>query len=306
LANIDSALSDISYFNSLDSLLNSDLKLDLISICTPNGLHAEQSIAALKAGCHVICEKPLALRYQDCLLMIEQATYSNRELFCVLQNRYSPQIQWLKKLITEVSLGRIFQVHIHCFWNRDDRYYFVNENDKMKHHPWRGTLSLDGGPLFTQFSHFVDILNWVFGKAILNSANFSNHTHQHSSQFEDSGLLRFTLEKGGEGTFNYSTAVWDRNQESSITVIGEKGSIRIGGQYMNRIDYCHVQDHSAPESMDNPAVNDYGTYSGSANNHYAVYDNVASVLNKKKQPDFDIIEAADGVRFIETAYLSRI
>src|SRR4029077_9039085 len=143
-----------SFYNNIDELLKQEKKVDVISVCTPNGLHAEHSIKALQAGFHVLCEKPMALTTQDCSAMIHAAERSNKRLFIVKQNRFNPPVAAVKNLIDEGRLGKIFSVQLNCFWNRNPAYY---------KNSWKGTKALDGGTLFTQFSHFIDLLYWMIG-----------------------------------------------------------------------------------------------------------------------------------------------
>ncbi len=198
-------------------------------ICTPNGLHAPLSIHALEARKHVVCEKPMALTKADCETVIFKAMQVSRQVFCVMQNRYSPPSVWIKEVIDQRVLGDIFMVQTNCYWNRDGRYY--------KPGGWKGTAELDGGTLFTQFSHFVDIMYWLFGDIANINAQLRDFAHQHSTDFEDSGMVTFDFVNGGMGCLNYSTAVWDQNMESSMTIVGSRGSIKIGGQYMNEVEY---------------------------------------------------------------------
>src|SRR5690606_10018618 len=136
--------------------------------------------------------------------------------------------------------------------NRDARYY--------KPGTWKGTADLDGGTLFTQFSHFVDIMYWLFGDITDIQGRFADFNHQDLTAFEDSGLVNFRFLRGGLGCLNYSTSVWDRNLESSITVIGSKGSVKIGGQYMDQVEVCHVQDYAMPPLPPTNPATDFGAY----------------------------------------------
>ena len=146
---------DVPFFSSIEELLNSNLDIDVVNICTPNGLHAEQSLLALKNKKHVVCEKPMGLKKDACEKIIFKALQVSRQVFCVMQNRYSPPSEWIKSIVTDGILGDIYMVQLNCYWNRDDRYY--------KKEGWKGTKDLDGGTLYTQFSHFIDIMYWLFG-----------------------------------------------------------------------------------------------------------------------------------------------
>ena len=201
----------VSYFGSLDELLSSNINIDVINICTPNGLHTTQSLQALN-HCNVLVEKPIALSVDDANSLIQKEKETGYQLFCVMQNRYSPPAKWLKSLIENNAFGEIYMVNLNCFWNRDDRYY--NSDN------WRGSKDLDGGTLFTQFSHFVDVLFHLFSNVKLASVKLSDFNHQQITEFEDSGILSFTLEKNASGSMQFSTAVFKKNMESSITIIG--------------------------------------------------------------------------------------
>ncbi len=173
----------VPHFDSLDAMLSSNLDFDVVNICTPNGLHAEQAIKALKAGKHVVVEKPMGLSKESCEKVIYTALQMNRQVFCVMQNRYSPPSEWIKSVVQEGILGEIFMVQVNCYWNRDERYY--------KRGGWKGTRSLDGGSLFTQFSHFIDIMYWLFGDIDQVQGRFADFTHTESTAFEDSGFVTF-------------------------------------------------------------------------------------------------------------------
>ncbi|GAC1596569.1 MAG: O-antigen biosynthesis protein WlbA [Hymenobacter sp.] len=229
---------DVPFFLSLDEYLRSGTAADVLTIATPNGLHAPQAVAGLQHGLHVVVEKPLALTSADAHTIVHTARQTGRLVFGVMQNRYSPPAAWLKQVVDEGRLGRVFLVQLSCYWNRDARYYQPGG--------WKGTQTLDGGTLFTQFSHFVDLLYWVFGEITNIAARFRDFTHAGLTEFEDTGLVTFDLVQGGSGTLSYSTAVWDRNLESSLTVVAERGSLRIAGQYMDKVDYCHLENYALP------------------------------------------------------------
>src|SRR5690606_15950282 len=191
-------------------------------------------------------------------------------------------------------LGDIYQVQINCYWNRDDRYY--------KKEGWKGTQDIDGGTLFTQFSHFIDIMYWVFGDITNIQAKFHDFNHAHSTEFEDSGNVIFDFVKGGAGCINYSTSVWDKNMESSLTVVGSKGSIKIGGQYMDKIEYCHVENYEMPTLRPTNPANNYGPYQGSANNHMYVVENVINTLKGRTTVTTNALEGLKVVEIIERIY----
>ncbi len=285
-------------YKSLEELLHKERGLDVINICTPNGLHASLAIAALTSGQHVVCEKPMALSTADGLAMIRKSREVNKHIFCVMQNRYSPSATWLKEVIDQNILGNINLVIVNCFWNRDHRYYNSSA--------WRGTRLLDGGTLFTQFSHFIDTIYWLFGDIKNIHCRLHNFNHGNLIEFEDTGIVSFDFVRGGSCNFNYSTSVWDKNSESSITIIGEKGTIKVGGQYMNQVEYCHVQNYQMPELAPSLPPNDYGHYKGSAANHDFVIQNVVDFLQGKSEIKTDAVEGLKVVEIIENIYIQGI
>ena len=288
---------DVPFFSSIEELLDSALNIDVVNICTPNGLHAAQSLKALEHKKHVVCEKPMGLSKDNCEKIIFKALEVSRQVFCVMQNRYSPPSQWIKSLITDGIMGEIFMVQLNCYWNRDNRYY--------KKGGWKGTRELDGGTLFTQFSHFIDIMYWLFGDIDNIQGKFKDFIHQDSTDFEDSGFVSFDFVNGGMGSLNYSTAVANQNLESSMTIIGENGSVKIGGQYMNDVEICNIKDYEMPVLAASNPANDYGPYKGSAANHNYVISNVIDGVKGRKSPTTNALEGMKVVEIIERIYKVR-
>jgi len=260
----------VPYFPSLEDLLKSGIAFDVLNICTPNGLHAGMAVQGLRTGHHVVIEKPMALNTKEAGLILSTAEKAGKKVFCVMQNRYSPPSVWIKNLVDSGKLGKIFLVQINCYWNRDERYY--NNNS------WHGDKTLDGGTLFTQFSHFIDLMYWLFGDIHNIQSRFADFNHQNLTDFDDSGIVTFEFINSGMGVFNFSTSIYDKNFESSVTIIAENGTIKIGGQYMNEVEYCHVKDYEMPVLPPTNPGNDYGAYKGSAQNHHYVIENVVEVL----------------------------
>lgn len=281
-------------FHSLEDMMNSSLEFDVLSVATPNGLHAEHALIGLENNKHVVIEKPMALTKAECEKIIFKSLQVSKQVFCVMQNRYSPPSEWIKKLVIEGKLGKLYMVQINCYWNRDQRYY--------RKAAWKGKASLDGGTLFTQFSHFVDIMYWLFGDIKDIQSKFRDFNHGDLTEFEDSGFINFNFVNGGMGSINYSTSVWDCNMESSITIIAENGSIKIGGQYMNQVEYCHVKDYTMPELPASNPPNDYGPYKGSASNHNQFYKNVIDTLRSKDTITTNALEGMKVVEIIERIY----
>lgn len=292
-------LTDISeaFFSNIDDLLNSGLDIDVVNICTPNGFHADYAIKALQAKKHVVLEKPIALTKADAERILFKSLEMSHHVFSVMQNRYSPPSVWLKELVDNKTLGDIFMVKLDCYWNRDDRYY--------KKGNWHGDAKLDGGTLFTQFSHFIDIMYWLFGDVQNIRGNFADFSHKDLTDFEDSGVVTFDFINGGMGSLNYSTAVWDTNLESSITIIGSKGTVKVAGQYMNEVTYCHIKDYVMPELAPSNPPNDYGLYKGSAQNHHYVIENVIEKLSDKGTITTNVLEGLKVVEIIERIYTVR-
>lgn len=289
-------LADIKekFFTSFDELLAANLDIDVINICTPNGYHADYAIKALTEQKHVVLEKPIAITKLDAEKILFKSLEMSRHVFSVMQNRYSPPSVWLKEIADNRVLGDIYMVKLDCFWNRDSRYY--------KKGNWHGDAKLDGGTLFTQFSHFVDIMYWLFGDIHNIHGNFADFNHKDLTDFEDSGVVTFDFINGGMGCLNYSTAVWDKNLESSITILGEKGTVKVSGQYMNEVTYCHIKDYVMPELASSNPPNDYGLYKGSAQNHQYVIQNVIEKLNNKGNITTNVLEGLKVVDIIERIY----
>jgi len=287
-----------AFYSSIDALLEQEKEnLDVVNICVPNGLHFSFSMKALEYRKHVVIEKPMALNKLDAEAIIFKSLEVSKNVFCVMQNRYSPPSAWLKEVVDSKILGTVHLVQLNCYWNRDDRYYTKGN--------WHGTADMDGGTLFTQFSHFIDIMYWLFGDVQNIKANFKDCNHSQSTAFEDSGFVSFDFINGGMGSLNYSTAVWDKNLESSITIIGENGTIKVAGQYMNEVEYCHIRDYVMPELAPSNPPNDYGLYKGSAQNHHYVIENVVDTLRNGATISTNALEGLKIVDIIERIYQLR-
>ena len=281
-------------YATLDELLQQEKNIDLIAVCTPNALHAQQSIQALEAGIHVLCEKPMAITVADCERMIEAANKANKHLFIVKQNRFNAPIAELKKVIDEGRLGKIIDVLLNCFWNRNNKYYETSD--------WKGRKNLDGGTLYTQFSHFIDLLYWMVGDVKNIHAITRNFMHQQIIDFEDSGVIALEFENGAIGTVNYTVNSFEKNMEGSIMVFGEKGTVKVGGQYLNVLEYQNIQDYKMQSVFETKPANDYGYYQGSMSNHDKVYENVVDVLKNKGTVATNGFEGLKTVEIIERIY----
>lgn len=285
---------NVPFFNSLEDFLQSGIEVDVINIASPNGFHAQQAMQSLEARKHIVVEKPFALNKQDAEKVIFKALNVHRNVFAVMQNRYSPPSVWIKELVNSGKLGKIYMVQLNCYWNRDNRYY--------KPDSWHGKRDLDGGTLFTQFSHFIDIMYWLFGDIQNIQARFNDFNHKDLTDFEDSGFVNFDFVNGGMGSLNYSTSVWNQNLESSMTIIAENGAVKIGGQYMDKVEVCNIKDYQMPELAPTNPGNDYGAYKGSAANHHYVIDNVVDVLNGRAAITTNALEGLKVVDIIERIY----
>lgn len=286
----------IPHFSSLQDYLDRGPQADVLTVATPNGLHVEQAAQGLAAGLHVLVEKPIGLHSAQVEQLLQQAQAAGKQLFPVMQNRYSPPSRWIKSVIEQQLLGEIYQVQLNCFWNRDARYYLPKG--------WHGDAQLDGGTLYTQFSHFIDTLYWLLGMPRHLSGRLCNHNHAGLTDFEDGGILHFEIGTRAIGSFQFSTAVYDRNFESSIILLGEKGSVKLGGQYMEEVSFCHIAGYEMPVLPPTNPGNDYGHYKGSAANHQFVIENVVDVLRGRAPITVKPEEALAVVQIIEQMYES--
>lgn len=285
---------EVPVYTTLESMLIKHPEIEVVNIATPNGFHCEHALQALDARKHVVIEKPMALTKADAEKVIFKSLQVHCQVFAVMQNRYSPPSVWIKDMVESKRLGKIFLVQLNCYWNRDDRYY--------KPGSWHGNKELDGGTLFTQFSHFIDILYWLFGDIHNIKSRFYDFNHADMTDFEDSGIVTFDFQNGGSGGLNFSTSVWDKNLESSVTIIAEKGAVKIGGQYMDKVEYCHVKDYEMPELAPTNPGNDYGAYKGSAQNHNHVIENVLDVIHNRATITTNALEGLKVVEIIERIY----
>lgn len=274
-------------------MLNEQPDTDVIVICTPNGLHAEHTIAALNGGFHVLCEKPMAITTRDCKEMIQAAEQFDKRLFIVKQNRFNPPVVAVKQAIDKGKLGKIYSIQLNCFWNRDEAYYTNS---------WKGTKELDGGTLFTQFSHFIDLLYWMFGDVKKVHALLRNYHHQGIIEFEDTGVATLEFENGITGTLNYTVNSHQKNMEGSLTIFGEKGTVKIGGEYLNELEYQNIEGFEITGLPASNPPNNYGHYVGSMSNHKKVYENLVDVLLNKGAIATNGFEGMKTVEIIEKIY----
>ena len=290
-----SKYKEVAHFKNIDELLKADLAIDVISICSPNGLHAEHSIKALNAGFHVLCEKPLAINVHDCGEMIKAAEKANKRLFAIKQNRFNPPVNAVKVAIDEGRLGKIYSVQLSCFWNRNNDYY---------HNSWKGTKDLDGGTLYTQFSHFVDLLYWLVGDVRNVQAYTGNYAHKDIIEFEDTGVVALEFYNGAIGTVNYTVNSFEKNMEGSLTIFAENGTIKIGGQYLNELEYQNIKGYKIENLPEGNKPNNYGNYFGSMSNHDKIYENLVDVLQNGGTISTNAFEGLKTVEIIDKIYLS--
>ena len=290
-ANELAVLYSATPYYTLEDLLTAEKGIDIISICTPNGLHARHTILSLEAGINVLCEKPLCIQVSDGHDMIAAAAKHGKKLFVVKQNRYNPPVVFLRELINSNQLGSIFSFQVNCYWNRPPGYYT----------DWKGKKMMDGGTLYTQFSHFIDLVYWLLGDVNVVHSITKNYAHP-SIEFEDTGILSFSMKSGVIGCMNYTVNSHQKNMEGSITVFAEKGTIKIGGEYLNEMEYFNVQGMEAPVLAKGNPANSYGFYQGSMSNHDKVYENLLKALD---DPSNDLANAEEGLKtvaIIESIY----
>ena len=282
-------------YRNLEDLLKDQTDIDVISICTPNGLHAEQSIACLQSGFHVLVEKPMALNVDDCNAMIAAAEKVGKNLFVIKQNRFNPPVIVVKKALIEKRLGKLFSIQLNCFWNRNNEYY---------QNSWKGTKYMDGGILFTQFSHFIDLLYWFFGDIATVYAMTDNYAHRSVIEFEDTGAVLLKFANGMIGSIHFTINSFKKNMEGSLTIFGEEGTVKIGGEYLNELEYSNIKNFNLDTLPAGNIANDYGTYFGSMSNHDKEYQHIIEMIQSGKMNTDNAFEGMKTVEIIEKIYQS--
>ena len=292
------ALADrygVPYYFSIEALLEETEPIDVVVICTPNGLHAQHAILSMQKGYHVLVEKPMAIHSADCEKMMAASALSGKQLFTVVQNRFNPPVQAVKNALDSGMFGKLCSIQLTGFWNRNADYY-VNS--------WKGTKELDGGTLFTQFSHFIDLLYWFFGDVKYIYAISKNVAHGSTIEFEDSCVVAMEFNNGIIGTINFSVNSFEKNREGSLTILGEKGAVKIGGEYLNTIEYSGFAEGVLQNFPASGSANDYGTYQGSMSNHDQVYRSLIDNLQNGKPFYATPGEGLKTVEIIERIYQS--
>ncbi len=283
-------------FTSLQEMLasvkRSDLAIDLAILASPSGLHAAQTVACAGAGLHVMTEKPMATRWQDALDAVKACDEAGVRLFVVKQNRFNATLQLLKRALDERRFGRIFMVNVNVFWQRPQSYY---DTDR-----WRGTWELDGGAFMNQASHYVDLLDWLIGP--IESVQAMTGTLGRNIEVEDSGVLNVRWRSGAMGSMNVTMLTFPRNLEGSITVLGEKGSVRIGGVAVNEIQHWEFADDRDYDASVRDASYEIPNVYGLG--HLPYYENVIDVLQGRTEPLTDGREGLKSLELIIAAYLS--
>ena len=278
-------------YRHLEEMLERE-SLDLVSICTPSGLHPEHVIQCAKAGAHVLTEKPMATRWQDGLRMVKACDDAKVRLFVVKQNRRNATLQLLKRAVDEGRFGRIYMVHLNVFWTRPQEYY-----DSAK---WRGTWELDGGAFMNQASHYVDLLDWLIGPVA--SVQAMTGTLARNIEVEDTGVLNVRWRNGALGSMAATMLTWPKNMEGSITILGEKGTVRVGGMAVNEIQYWEFADERDYDVQVKDAS--YQTTSVYGFGHPLYYKNVVDVLRGRAEPHVDGREGLKTLEVLIAAYLS--
>jgi UDP-N-acetyl-2-amino-2-deoxyglucuronate dehydrogenase len=283
----------VDFYTSLVEMLEKT-NADVLCVCTPNYLHESHTIAGLNVGLHTVVEKPMAISVAECDRMIAAAEKAGKTIFAVKQNRYNPPVQEVKKLMANNGLGHIYMIQVNCFWNRGDAYYAGSD--------WRGKKDKDGGCLFTQFSHFVDILYYLNGPVKDARGWIHNFAHKHNTEVEDTGSFVLKAANNAIINFNFTTCAYERNMEGSLTIFAEKGTVKIGGQYLNTIEYQKLATATLPHINITAKANDYGLYQGSMSNHDKVIQNVVDVLCHNHPVMTSAEEGREVVRIIEQMY----
>ncbi len=236
----------------------------------------------------------MAITVHDCERMIHTAEETNRRLFIVKQNRFNPPVKAVKKVIDEGKLGKILSVQVNCFWNRNREYYLGSD--------WRGTRALDGGTLFTQYSHFIDLLYWFVGDVEEVRAYTENYLHEGVVEFEDTGVVVLRFINGALGTIHFTINSYGKNMEGSVTLFAEKGTVKIGGQYLNLLEYQSIEGYEITGLAPGNPPNVYGKNTGSMSNHDKVYENVIDVLVHGGSIATDLLDGLKTVQIIERIY----
>lgn len=265
---------------------------DVVTIATPSGLHPAQAIEAAEAGLHVVTEKPMATRWNDGKRMVDACDRAGVRLFVVKQNRRNATLQLLKRAMDKGRFGRIYLANLNVFWTRPQEYY-----DAAK---WRGTWEYDGGAFMNQASHYIDLLTWIIGP--VESVYSQTATLARNIQAEDTGVISLKWRSGALGSVNVTMLTYPKNYEGSITILGEKGTVRIGGVAVNEVQHWEFTDSDPDDEMVRNAS--YETTSVYGFGHPLYYENVVNVLRGEAQPETDGREGLMSLELLIAAYIS--
>jgi UDP-N-acetyl-2-amino-2-deoxyglucuronate dehydrogenase len=275
---------------SMEEMLKAE-EIDLVALCTPSGMHADQATLAAKYGVNVMTEKPMATRWQDGVRMVRACDEANVRLFVVKQNRRNTTLQLLKRAVEEKRFGKIKMVHLNVYWTRPREYY-----DQAK---WRGTWEFDGGAFMNQASHYVDLLDWLIGPVDKVQAMMST---TRDIEVEDTGVLNVRWRNGALGSMSVTMLTYPKNLEGSITILGEKGSVRVGGIAVNDIQ---IWDFDEPRDYDHQIEEaNYETTSVYGFGHPLYYKNVIDTLRGEAEPETDGREGLKSLELLIAGYLS--
>ena len=278
-------------FRSMSQML-ANIDLDVVSLCTPSGLHSDQVIEIAAAGKHVISEKPMATRWKDGLDMVKACDRAGVRLFIVKQNRRNTTLQLLKRAMREGRFGKIYMVNLNVFWTRPQEYY-----DSAK---WRGTWELDGGAFMNQASHYVDLIDWLIGP--VEKIQAMTGTLARDIEVEDTGVLNIKWRNGAMGSMNVTMLTYSQNFEGSITILGEKGTVRVGGVAVNEIQHWEFENKMDYDKDVNKAS--YETTSVYGFGHPLYYKNVIDVFRGAAEQETDGREGLRSLEVLIAAYLS--
>jgi UDP-N-acetyl-2-amino-2-deoxyglucuronate dehydrogenase len=281
----------VNGYRNMEEMLKNE-SLDLVAICTPSGLHPDQVTLAAKQGVHVMTEKPMATRWSDGVRMVKACDAARVRLFVVKQNRRNSTLQMLKRAVSEGRFGSIYMVHLNVFWTRPQEYY-----DSAK---WRGTWELDGGAFMNQASHYVDLLDWIIGP--IDRVQAMTSTSARDIEVEDTGVLNVRWRNGALGSMAVTMLTYPKNMEGSITVLGEKGSVRIGGMAVNEIQHWEFEDEKDYDANVHDA--NYETTSVYGFGHPLYYHNVVEVMRGRAEPETDGREGLKSLEVLIAAYLA--
>lgn len=284
-----SSQRNVTGYPDLNTMLSSQSDLDIITLCSPSGLHAAQTIEAAKYKKHVITEKPMATRWIDGLNMVKACDQSNVQLFVVKQIRYQATIKLLKDALLKNRFGKLYLVNLNVFWTRPQNYY-----DQAK---WRGTWEFDGGAFMNQASHYVDLLDWLFGP--VQSIQAMMATLAIQMEAEDTGVLNIRWRSGLLGSMSCTMLTYPKNYEASLTILGEKGTVKIGGTAVNQIDHW---EFSEADPQDDIARQLSGA--STSTSHIPYYENVAKTLRGQASADIDGRAGLRSLEILTAAYLS--